>query len=100
MQEYISDFLLINGDTKIRFRNPNSLSKMIGKPELIALLNAVNIIIPGFKNSLYFMAKLSAPNKFIGAFWKSAPNNISHSKGWIKLIKALEGLLYVCKYSL
>lgn len=83
------------GDTNMRFRNPNSLSNIIGKPALIAPLKEVNTIMPGLKNTLYFRFVTKNP---IGAFWKRDPNNINHSKGCIIPAISKAGLLFACMY--
>ena len=49
-KENINVSLEIIGDTIIRFKNPNSLSKIKGRPAFKALVKEVKIIIPELKN--------------------------------------------------
>ena len=65
IEEIIKESLEIIGDASIRFRKPNSLSNIIGKPALIAPLKDVNTIIPGLKKIPYFKLLTKKP---VGAF--------------------------------
>ena len=65
IEEVIKESFEIIGDTSIRFKKPNSLSNIIGKPALIAPLKEVNTMIPGLKKISYFKLFTKKP---MGAF--------------------------------
>ena len=55
----------INGDIRILFKKPNSLSNIKGSPALIDPVNAVKIMIPGLRKLLYGIVDVNSPT---GAF--------------------------------
>lgn len=65
IEEIIKESFEMTGEASILFRNPNSLSNIIGKPALIAPLKDVNTIIPGLKKIPYFKLFIKKP---VGAF--------------------------------
>ena len=90
IEEVIKESFEMIGDTNIRFRKPNSLSNIIGKPALIAPLKDVNTIMPGLKKMSYFKLFTKKP---IGAFWNKDPKRINQSSGCIIPEISSEGLL-------